>query len=139
MNAVLDANVWLSLLISNKLFPVLQAAAADRVQIFSSPTLLAEVCDVAGREKLRRYLLPSPQEMSDIFRDFTISCEPLLFFSDAPDPNDNYLFDLCRETSAAVLVTGDKPLLRLANVHFATHTTTIIALAAFRQRLNIPS
>jgi putative PIN family toxin of toxin-antitoxin system len=136
ITAVLDANIWLSLLISHKALPYLDAVLEGRLRLYSSPTLTTETITVSERKKLERYRLPSAEEISRLHSDFTSILAPESLFDFYPDPKDNYLFDLCREAEADFLVTGDKIILSLELVVFSdTHQTSIISLKRFREML----
>jgi uncharacterized protein len=136
LNVVLDANIWLSLLISRKALPIIQAVLEQRLSVFSSPELTNETIDVAQRKKFDRYQLPSAQEIATLHEDFTIVYYPVALFTASPDPDDNYLFDICRESHADYLVTGDGALLAMERVLFPDlHTIEVISLKRFREIL----
>lgn len=137
LNVVLDANIWLSLLVSRKTLPIVQAVLEQRLRVCSSPELTSETIEVSQRKKFDRYQLPSAQEIATLHEDFTIVYYPLALFTASPDPNDNYLFDICRESEADYLVTGDRALLAMERVQFSeVHTTEIISLTRFRKILS---
>jgi putative PIN family toxin of toxin-antitoxin system len=116
--AVLDTNVLVSALISPggasaRLLLELRAGAFELVV---SPTLLAELREVLGREKVRRYVTEAEavayvdliQHEATILDDPAPSARPL-----SADPDDEYLVDLARAAAADVLVSGDAHLLDL--------------------------
>jgi putative PIN family toxin of toxin-antitoxin system len=136
ITAVLDANIWLSLLLSRKTLPYLDAVLEGRLFLYSSQKLITETVTVSTRKKFERYHLPSAQEIAQLHRDFTTILSPESLFFSSPDIKDNYLFDLCRESQAEFLVTGDRALLAMKTVTFAnTYHTTIISLKHFREML----
>ena len=116
--AVLDTNVLVSALIS----PSGPSAAlvlelrAGAFELVASPTLLAELGEVLGREKFRRYLTEAEavayvdlvRHEATILDDPPPSARPL-----STDPDDEYLVDLARTAAADVLVSGDAHLLHL--------------------------
>ena len=116
--AVLDTNVLVSALISpgGPSAALVLDLSAGAFELVASPTLLAELGEVLGREKIRRYV--SEAEASAyvylIRREATIlddpapSARPL-----SADPGDEYLVDLARAAAADVLVSGDAHLLDL--------------------------
>lgn len=116
--AVLDTNVLVSALIS----PGGPSAAlvlefrAGAFELVASPTLLAELREVLGREKFRRYVTEAEavayvdliRHEAMILDDPAPSARPL-----SADPDDEYLVDLARAAAADVLVSGDAHLLDL--------------------------
>jgi putative PIN family toxin of toxin-antitoxin system len=116
--AVLDTNVLVSALISPggpsaALVLELQAGAFELV---ASPALLAELSEVLGREKIRRYVTQAEavayvdliRHEAAVLDDPAPSAQPL-----CADPDDEYLVDLARAAAADVLVSGDAHLLDL--------------------------
>lgn len=89
---------------------------AGAFELVASPTLLAELREVLGREKFRRYLAEAEaiayvdliRHEATILDDPPPSGRPL-----SADPDDEYLVDLARAAGADVLVSGDAHLLDL--------------------------
>lgn len=109
--AVLDPNVLVSALIrpagaSAQLLVELRAGAFELV---TSPLLLAEVNDVLGREKFRRYATEAEVDAyvdllrreSILLEDPEPSPEPL-----GEDPDDEYLIALARVARVEALVSA---------------------------------
>lgn len=116
--AVLDTNVLVSALISpggasTRLLLELRAGAFE---LILSPLLLAELREVLGRDKFRRYVTEAEADAYvELIRNEGVvradpppSPEPM-----SADPDDEYLIDLAREAGADALVTGDAHLLDL--------------------------
>ena len=116
--AVLDTNVLVSALISpgGPSAALLLELRAGAFELVASPTLLAELREVLGREKSRRYVAEAEAiayvgligNEATILDDPTPSGRPL-----SVDPDDEYLVDLARAAAADVLVSGDAHLLDL--------------------------
>jgi len=115
---VLDTNVLVSALIS----PGGPSAALvlelrdGAFELIASPALLAELREVLGREKFRRYATEAEAiAYVDLIRhEATILDDPAP--GDRPlsaDPDDEYLVDLARAAAADALVSGDAHLLDL--------------------------
>jgi len=115
--AVLDTNVLVSALIgpggpSATLLLELRAGAFELV---ACPLLLAELREVLGRDKFRRYVTEAEavacvdliRHESTILDDPAPGTRPL-----SADPDDEYLVDLAR-AAADALVSGDAHLLDL--------------------------
>ena len=116
--AVLDTNVLVSALISpgGPSAALVLELRAGAFALVASPTLLAELREVLGREKFRRYVTEAEavayvdliRHEATIFDDPAPSARPL-----SADPDDEYLVDLARAAAADVLVSGDAHLLDL--------------------------
>ena len=116
--AVLDTNVLVSALLSpgGPSAALLLELRAGAFELVASPTLLAELREVLGREKFRRYVTEAEAvayvdpigHAATILDDPPPSARPL-----SADPDDEYLVDLARAATADVLVSGDAHLLDL--------------------------
>jgi putative PIN family toxin of toxin-antitoxin system len=115
---VLDPGVLVSALITPTGGPakLLEEARAGSLQLVVSPLLLAELEEVLGREKFRRYVdLDTVRDYVDLLRrEGILAADP---GGSAPlrcaDPDDDYLIALAHDRGA-VLVSGDGHLLELA-------------------------
>ncbi len=116
--AILDTNVLVSALISpgGPSAALLLELRAGAFELVASPTLLAELREVLGREKFRRYVAEAEaiayvdliRHEATILEDPTPSGRPL-----SVDPDDEFLVDLARAAAVDVLVSGDAHLLDL--------------------------
>jgi putative PIN family toxin of toxin-antitoxin system len=133
---VLDPNIWISLAWKND-FSLLPHGLERGFVFVSSNVATQELWRVLNRKKFAKRIPPDVlQETLALHQDFCVFVEPSYVFSDAPDPKDNYLFDICRESHAGYLVTGDRALLTMKKVLFPTHhTTEVISLSRFRELL----
>lgn len=138
MTAVLDPNIWISLAWNHN-FSVLSEVSERGFTIASSEELLQEFEEVLQRKKFAQKIPPSVMaKILELHRILTFFVAPTYTFAAAPDPNDNYLFDICRESHADFLVTGDKALLEMKTVIFPETDTSIITFAQFREMLTTP-
>jgi uncharacterized protein len=97
---------------------VLDAALDGRIELVSSPSLLAEITSVLARERLRRYLSLDEAErfVADLASQTALS-------TDAPRPHpaicrdagDDYLIALALHAGAEAIITGDRDLLEIAD------------------------
>jgi putative PIN family toxin of toxin-antitoxin system len=131
---VLDANIWISYMIADKL-PVLASWADVRsIKFYSSIKVLEEIQSVVQRPKItKRYTVPTIDEIELVHATITTILEPDYIFTASPDPKDNYLFDICREAKATHFVTGEGKLLDLETVVWKSHTTILCSLRRFRE------
>jgi uncharacterized protein len=117
--AVLDPGVLVSALITPTGTPakLLQEGLAGEIELVVSTQVLNELRDVLGREKFRRYVdLSTVRDFIDLLRREAVVAEDP---KDPPplrcaDPDDDYLIALA-QSQAAVLVSGDRQLLDLAD------------------------
>lgn len=116
---VLDPGVYISAAISGTGAPaqLLETAVEGRVVLLVSPLLLAELREVLGRDKLRRWV--SLEESRAFVDAVELLADTVL---DPPidtwtrvcrDPDDDYLVALTEAHGATLLVSGDKDLLEL--------------------------
>ena len=119
--AVLDTNVLVAALISPgggsaRLLLELRSGAFE---LIVSPLLLAELREVLGRDKFRRYVSEAEADayVELIRSEAVVRVDPVRS-SEAlsADPDDEYLIDLARDAGADALVTGDAHLLDLRAV-----------------------
>ncbi len=117
MRAVLDPNVVISAALSPSGAPaqVLLAWLEGRFESIASPQLVEELTSALAYPKLRKRIRQEDAEAlvrlvarGSVVRE-DVGDLPRL----SPDPGDDYLLSLARE-SEAVLVTGDSDLLSLA-------------------------
>lgn len=138
---VADANVLVSAALARSpLAPsalVLEAALDGRVELLSSPMLLAEITSVLVRPRLRRYL--SLDEAERFIADLaTLTMQ----VNDTPpphpticrDPRDDYLFALAVATHADAIVSGDRDLLEVRDPPVA-----VLGPRALTERLDVPT
>ena len=118
--AVLDTNVLVSALISpgGPSAALVLELRTGAFELVASPMLLAELGEVLGREKFRRYVTEAEaaayvdliRHEATILDDPAPSARPL-----SVDPDDEYLVDLARASAADMLVSGDAHLLDLGD------------------------
>jgi len=116
MRVVADANVLVSAALGRSLEApsviVLDVALDGRLELVTSPKLLAEVADVLGRPRLRRYL--STDEATryvDVLAALNDPAEP--HAAVCCDSRDDYLVAFAQSSGAEAVVTGDLDLLAI--------------------------
>jgi len=119
MRLVLDTNVVVSALLwkgTPRL--LLRTSGAERVDLFTSDKLLAELADVLSRNKLKKRIVGlgiSSTELLDTYARQAAIVEPTDLPRIAPDPDDDVVIGTALAAKADLLVTGDRPLLSVAN------------------------
>jgi uncharacterized protein len=119
MRIVLDANVWVSALISNKGAParILELWRLGDVEVVISPAILAELDRVLRYPKLLgRYNLPQ-NDIGLFLRQLERQCIGVVPAEEVGaivcDPADNRYLECAVAGEAAVIVSGDRHLLEL--------------------------
>ncbi len=118
VKVVLDANVLVSAAIqAGSSYRIVSAWLDDNsLDVLVCPALLAEVEDVLGRRRLRKFV---PTGLADLYlatlrRIVELVPDPVVVEAETRDPDDDYLVALAREHGADYIVTGDKDLLEWA-------------------------
>lgn len=109
-NFVLDTNIWVSAIITNSEKSLLNYIEENKLHICICPEMILEIEDVLSRKKFKKYLIKSINEYINLINDSCKNIQIMQRYKEAPDEDDNYLYDLCIETKSK-LVTGDKLLL----------------------------
>ena len=138
IRVVADANVLISAALARSPTApsalVLDAALDGRIELVSSPSLLAEITSVLTRERLRRYLSLDEAErfVADLASQTALSIDaPKPHPAICRDPADDYLVALALHAGAEAIVTGDRDLLELSDPPVA-----VLTPRALVERLN---
>jgi len=107
-SVILDVNNWISIFL-DKDFKVIRSFVARGTTILRSQELEKELEEVLRYEKFQ-WRKPIGEYMS-FFKRFTLYYPTTPIFTDCPDENDNYLFDLAIQSQADYLVSGDRTVL----------------------------
>lgn len=127
---IIDTNLWLSFLIGKRLHDLLDIVSRREVQLVMSPSLLAEVIEVASRPKFARYFRPNAVELlRDFFLTYAEFCDLETIPKRCRDPKDDYLLELSVVSKADLLVSGDKDLTDMKRIG----CTRIIEFLEFRE------
>ncbi|MGD0630162.1 MAG: putative toxin-antitoxin system toxin component, PIN family [Terracidiphilus sp.] len=142
MRVVLDTNVVVSALLwSGVPRRLLRTLAESDVLLFSSTSLLAELTDVLSRAKFEKriaLLHSTSEEFVDLYAGCVLIVRPISVPRLAPDPDDDLVIGTALAAEAALIVTGDKPLLSVGTCEGGRIVTVreaieIIALDSFRE------
>ncbi len=112
---VLDSNIWISYLLGKQLHHLVKKSMAAGIEFITCRELIEEIVGVLKREKFRKYVTEDDiKEFVAIHlklcRVIEIKNVPEVF----TDKKDNFLFALYEAGKAALLVTGDKLLIKEA-------------------------
>jgi len=136
LRLVLDTSVYVTAVLSARsdghCRQLLEAAAADEITVIVSPSLLAELRGVLGRDKFRRWIplsevdpfvwsvaaVAEQRPDSDVIPAVDRACQ---------DPGDRYLVALARSGDAHYLVSTDRDLTEMNHPQVLVRTPTEIA------------
>ena len=115
MRVVLDTNVVASALLWGGVPRLLLHAGREkRVDLFTSAALLAELTDILGRRKFDKKIAASTLTVDQIVDRYVALVRPTPTPRIAPDPDDDVVIGTALAARADLIVTGDKPLLTVA-------------------------
>lgn len=118
MRVVLDTNVVASAIRWGGTPRVLlQAAREKRVELFTSTAMLAELTDILVRRKFARKIAASKltiDQLVDGYARLASVVRPTTASRIARDPDDDVVIGTALAAKAGLVVTGDKPLLTVA-------------------------
>ncbi len=114
LKVVLDTNIWVSYFINARTDYLVKWIIDHDIIIYTSDELSDEIEEVLSRPKFKKQF---PFPVRDFIRLHRQICEKTSLnksYTTSPDPDDNFLFDLCFKTKANYLVTSDKKLLEFS-------------------------
>jgi len=109
----LITNVWISYAINGELEWLAHYVVQNRLLIYGSPLLLAEIKKVLQYAKVKKLLNDSAASYMDVITAIVLLKEDIPIGINSPDPDDDYVFELAISNKAKAIVCGDKPLLYL--------------------------
>jgi len=128
---IIDTNLWISFLISNKLKWVDNLIFKHGIRLIFSQELLDEFVQVTQRPKFLKYFDDSDVEQLlkflDKYGELVIVNSTIDICRDF---KDNFLLSLSVDSKADYWVTGDKDLLDLGKIN----KTKIITIAEFERK-----
>ncbi len=134
MRVVLDTNVFLSALLSEKGPParIVEAWRTERFDLITSVEQIDEVKRAARYDKMQPYVLRAEVgRLVKGLRHAHVLLSRLPRAGASPDPADDFILAMCLAAEADYLVTGDRALSSLG--HFAT--TRIVTPRSFAMLL----
>ena len=128
---VFDVNIWLRYFISGKSEKIVDMIENNEVFFYRSAELMSELKEVINRPKFAKYFPNGTEDYISFVEqvaEFTMT-QP--FFSQCPDPKDNYLFDLAYQSHSDFLVSEDKKVLATP----VKQSLKVLSLFAFREAI----
>ena len=135
MKIIIDTNLWISFLIGHQTQFVRRILTDMCFDVYVCSRLIEEIRDVAGREKLSKYV--SGNDIDDLLTIINAFCRFSTIEKEvAPnairDPKDLYLLALADTIGADYIVSGDADLTELGMYN----QSYIVKLADFKQIMN---
>ncbi len=113
---VVDTNLWISFLISNRQRQLDSLLISGKAQLLFSAELLDEINTTAGKSKLRKYFAANAvEEMLFNLEAYIDLVAVKSKINLCRDSKDNFLLALAKDGKADFLLTGDNDLLELHN------------------------
>lgn len=139
MRLVLDTNVVVSALLWGGVPRLLlQAAREQRIELFTSTPLLAEMTDILNRRKFDKKISAARLTVDclvDGYTQLAVLVRPSPVPRTAPDADDDVVIGTALAANTDLIVTGDLPLLSLA----AYQGMRIVSVREAVEILRIPS
>lgn len=129
LKLVIDTNVWISFFINNKFVELTELILNQNHTVFTSFQLKFELETVLMRPKFSKYLKKSISEYTTLHNNLTETKVIIPSYTNSPDPDDNFLFDLAIQHNGDFIVTGDKLLLNFKH----KENFKIITLKTFKE------
>ena len=134
VRVVIDTNIWISFLITNKYAYLDEMLFKNSIILLFGAELIDELKATVIKPKLKKYF-----SEKNALEEMLLVFEPYIDFVDVKsqinacrDKNDNFLLALAKDGKANFLITGDKDLLELKSFE----KTQIITIAEFIEKHN---
>ena len=135
LRLVIDTNLWISFIISNKLNLLDPLLFAGELRLIFSAELIFEIQETMAKPRLRKFFLPkSLEEMLSYFEPFIDLIEVESVVTICRDVKDNFLLALAKDGNADYLLTGDKDLLVIEKFG-KTKIITIVGFLDLKKKL----
>lgn len=114
---ILDTNLWISFIISDKLKSLDVILKENNVKFLYSSHLLEEIENVIRRPKFKKYFSESNWYLLiELFTTYGIQIDVVSNLAICRDSKDNFLLNLAIDGKANFLITGDNDLLILEKI-----------------------
>lgn len=125
---ILDTNLWISFIISNKLKSLDNILKENKAILLYSSHLLEEIDKVIRRPKFKKYFSETNWYLLiELFKRYGIQLEVISNLAICRDSKDNFLLNLAIDGKADFLITGDNDLLVLEKIE----NTKIVTFTEF--------
>ena len=129
---ILDTNIWVSFLISDRLRYLDNIIFGHTIQLVFSEELIEEFITVSSRAKFAGFFKENDiEKLLELFHTYGVLYKTKSQIKKCRDPKDNFLLSLAVDSAADYLATGDKDLLELSKIG----KTRIISLHELKEIL----
>lgn len=132
---MLDANIWISYLITGKEIELLKIKIDNKLTILICDELLTELQRVLEYSQIKKYRINTKEALRFI-KSFTVHVKleyPIREYLPG-DPDDNYIIALALQTNAGFVTSGDRHILSQKKMLEARYRKLhIITKAAFQR------
>jgi len=129
---ILDTNIWISFLISDRLKYLDNIIFGHTIQLVFSEELIEEFITVSRRAKFVEFFKENDiEKLLELFHTYGVLYKTKSQIKRCRDTKDNFLLSLAVDSAADYLATGDKDLLEIRKVG----KTKIISLHELKEIL----
>lgn len=114
LKLIIDTNLWVSFVISNKLNLLDALLFTEKARLLFSEELITEIQTTIRKPKLKKFFgINALEQMLTAFESYIDLVEVKSIVDVCRDPNDNFLLALAKDGKADYIITGDNDLLDL--------------------------
>lgn len=107
---IIDTNLWVSFFLKDPI-EIYNIVTENNLKVFACEQLRNELQEVMKRKKFKKYFSEADIENALIVFDaLTHSVELKEIFTGFPDPKDDFLYALAKQTKVKILITGNRKL-----------------------------
>ena len=116
-NIILDTNLWISFLITDKLNEIDELILEGRITLVFSNELIEEFLTVSKRPKFKKHFSEHTiKELLSLFDNYGKLVKVSTEINSCRDFKDNFLLNLAIDSKSDYLITGDSDLLILKKI-----------------------
>ena len=119
-NCCIDSCVWIKYAGTDKATTLIKLIRQNDLTVFADNYLLSEVHKALYKEF--DFTIREADKLILLIMPFIIVSAPRNIYRFAPDPKDNFLYDICIQNSCSILITTDRELLLDDNAPFSRKT-----------------
>ncbi len=118
MRLVIDTNLWISFIISNRFSEIDNLLYTRQAKLLFSAELIQEIQATLAKPKLIKYSTPDALViMLSAFDEYIEFINVKSYVEIGRDPDDDFLLSLAIDGKASFLITGDNDLLELKTIN----------------------
>jgi predicted nucleic acid-binding protein len=116
----IDNCIWIRYAGNFRINTLLKIIVENTLLVYADSYLLSEVHDAL----IKQFQLPPPlaYKIVNQIRSYIVLTTPRNIYRLSPDPEDNYLYDICIQNNCRYIITTDRKILADRNTPFFTKT-----------------